>query len=159
MKYVVDYFRDAYGFSIQHVHWPCLQLGKSHRRNYMPMEVCKIVEGQRYSRKLNERQITALLKVTCQRPHDREQGILKTVNQNAYDQDPYAKEFGINISTELASIEARILPPPWLKYHEAGRERDCLPQVGQWNMMNKKMVNGGTVANWICINFARNVQD
>lgn len=24
-----------------------------------------------------------------------------------------------------------------LKYHDTGRERDCLPQVGQWNMMNK----------------------
>uniref|UniRef100_A0A3Q7I3U7 Uncharacterized protein n=1 Tax=Solanum lycopersicum TaxID=4081 RepID=A0A3Q7I3U7_SOLLC len=26
-------------------------------------------------------------------------------------------------------------------------------------MMNKKMVNGGTVINWICINFSRNVQE
>ncbi|RRT77420.1 hypothetical protein B296_00028658 [Ensete ventricosum] len=33
--------------------------------------VCKIVEGQRYSKRLNEKQITTLLKVTCQRPHDR----------------------------------------------------------------------------------------
>ena len=24
-----------------------------------------------------------------------------------------------------------------LKYHDTGREKDCLPQVGQWNMMNK----------------------
>lgn len=26
-----------------------------------------------------------------------------------------------------------------LKYHETGKEKDCLPQVGQWNMMNKVM--------------------
>ncbi|MFS7889273.1 putative post-transcriptional gene silencing PAZ-Argonaute family [Helianthus anomalus] len=57
-KYVVDYFKDAYGFSIQHVHWSCLQLGRTHKKNYMPTEVCKIVSGQRYSRKLNERQVT-----------------------------------------------------------------------------------------------------
>lgn len=24
-----------------------------------------------------------------------------------------------------------------LKYHETGKEKNCLPQVGQWNMMNK----------------------
>lgn len=24
-----------------------------------------------------------------------------------------------------------------LKYHDTGREKDCLPRVGQWNMMNK----------------------
>ncbi|MBA0800912.1 hypothetical protein Gohar_011317, partial [Gossypium harknessii] len=100
-----------------------------------------------------------------------------TVHQNAYHEDPHAKEFGIKISEKLASVEARILPAPWLKYHDTGREKNCLPQVGQWNMMNKvslaanagafnvllsrisKMVNGGTVNNWICINFSRQVQD
>jgi eukaryotic translation initiation factor 2C len=35
------------------------------------------VEGQRYTKRLNERQITALLKVTCQRPRDRENDILQ----------------------------------------------------------------------------------
>ncbi|XP_065881060.1 protein argonaute 1 [Euphorbia lathyris] len=159
MKSVVEYFYETYGFAIQHTQWPCLQVGNQQRPNYLPMEVCKIVEGQRYSKRLNERQITALLKVTCQRPHERELDIMQTVQHNAYHNDPYAKEFGIKISEKLASVEARILPAPWLKYHETGREKDCLPQVGQWNMMNKKMVNGGTVNNWICINFSRNVQD
>ncbi|RVW61731.1 Protein argonaute 1A [Vitis vinifera] len=159
MKSVVEYFYETYGFVIQHSQWPCLQVGNQQRPNYLPMEVCKIVEGQRYSKRLNERQITALLKVTCQRPQEREHDIMQTVHHNAYHEDPYAKEFGIKISEKLASVEARILPAPWLKYHDTGREKDCLPQVGQWNMMNKKMVNGGTVNNWICINFSRGVQE
>ncbi|KAL7138768.1 hypothetical protein ABFS83_09G005000 [Erythranthe nasuta] len=159
MKSVVEYFQETYGFVIQHTQWPCLQVGNTQRPNYLPMEVCKIVEGQRYSKRLNERQITALLKVTCQRPQERELDILQTVHHNAYAEDPYAKEFGIKISEKLAQVEARVLPPPWLKYHDSGREKDCLPQVGQWNMMNKRMVNGGTVNSWICINFSRNVQD
>ncbi|MCD7456268.1 argonaute 1B [Datura stramonium] len=159
LKSVIEYFRETYGFVIQHTQWPCLQVGNQQRPNYLPMEVCKIVEGQRYSKRLNERQITALLKVTCQRPQERERDILETVRHNAYAEDPYAKEFGIKISEKLAQVEARILPPPRLKYHDNGREKDCLPQVGQWNMMNKKMVNGGIVGNWICINFSRNVQD
>ncbi|GAB2268808.1 argonaute 1B [Dionaea muscipula] len=159
MKSVVEYFRETYGFIIQHNQWPCLQVGNQQRPNYLPMEVCKIVEGQRYSKRLNERQITALLRVTCQRPQEREKDILQTVRHNSYHTDPYAQEFGIKIDEKLASVEARVLPAPWLKYHDTGREKNCLPQVGQWNMMNKKMVNGGTVNNWICINFARNVQD
>ncbi|KAK6921362.1 Protein argonaute, Mid domain [Dillenia turbinata] len=158
-KSVVEYFFDTYGFMIQHTQLPCLQVGNQQRPNYLPMEVCKIVEGQRYSKRLNERQITALLRVTCQRPSERERDIMRTVQHNAYRDDPYAKEFGIRISEKLAQVEARILPAPWLKYHDTGREKDCLPQVGQWNMMNKKMVNGGTVNNWICINFSRSVQD
>lgn len=27
-----------------------------------------------------------------------------------------------------------------LKYHDTGKEKDCLPQVGQWNMMNKVLL-------------------
>lgn len=40
--------------------------------------------------------------------------LLQTVHHNAYAEDPYAKEFGIKISDKLASVEARILPAPWV---------------------------------------------
>ncbi|EEE66396.1 hypothetical protein OsJ_22736 [Oryza sativa Japonica Group] len=159
VKSVVQYFQETYGFAIQHTYLPCLQVGNQQRPNYLPMEVCKIVEGQRYSKRLNQNQIRALLEETCQRPHDRERDIIQMVNHNSYHEDPYAKEFGIKISERLALVEARILPAPRLKYNETGREKDCLPRVGQWNMMNKKMVNGGRVRSWICVNFARNVQE
>lgn len=43
------------------------------------IQVCKIVEGQRYSKRLNEKQITALLRVTCQRPQERELDILQVI--------------------------------------------------------------------------------
>ncbi|CAM0947478.1 unnamed protein product [Alopecurus aequalis] len=159
IKSVVQYFQETYGFSIQHTYLPCLQVGNQQRPNYLPMEVCKIVEGQRYSKRLNQNQIRALLDETCQHPRDRERDIIQMVKHNAYQDNPYAKEFGINISDRLASVEARILPAPRLKYNETGREKDCLPSVGQWNMLNKKMVNGGKVRSWMCVNFARNVQE
>jgi len=37
------------------------------------------VEGQRYSKRLNQSQIRALLEETCQRPHDRERDIIQVV--------------------------------------------------------------------------------
>lgn len=43
------------------------------------LQACKIVGGQRYTKRLNEKQITALLKVTCQRPRDRENDILQVL--------------------------------------------------------------------------------
>ena len=95
----------------------------------------------------------------------------QTVHQNGYDQDPYAKEFGINISDKLTSIEARVLPAPWvrsmlfsnlllpaimclflaclfcvkLKYHDTGKESECLPRVGQWDMKNKVNIHSAEV--------------
>ena len=39
-----------------------LQMGNQRKPNCLLMEVCKIIEGQRYSKRLNERQIIALPK-------------------------------------------------------------------------------------------------
>ncbi|XP_052113985.1 protein argonaute 10-like [Arachis duranensis] len=41
------------------------------------IKACKIVEKQHYTKRLNEKQITALVKVTCQRPRDLENDILQ----------------------------------------------------------------------------------
>lgn len=39
MKSVVEYFQEMYGFTIQHTHLPCLQVGNQKKANYLPMEV------------------------------------------------------------------------------------------------------------------------
>ncbi|RYR75812.1 hypothetical protein Ahy_A01g000394 isoform F [Arachis hypogaea] len=159
MKSVVDYFQEMYGYTIKYPHLPCLQVGSQKKVNYLPMEACKIVGGQRYTKGLNEKQITSLLKVSCQRPREQETDILQTIQENDYEYNPYAKEFGISVDSKLTSVDARVLPAPWLKYHDTGREKEYLPQVGQWNMMNKKVINGSTVRYWACINFSRSVQE
>ncbi|XP_077252769.1 protein argonaute MEL1-like [Tasmannia lanceolata] len=155
MTSVVQHFRDRYNYHLRHLYWPCLQAGSDNKPIYLPMEVCKIDEGQKYSKKLTKSQVTAILRETCQRPNVREGNIVKMVKQNNYNNDKYAQEFGIRIQDRLASVEARVLPPPELKYHSTGREPNCRPRVGQWNMINKKMVNGGKVDYWTCLNLSR----
>ncbi|KAJ1293181.1 hypothetical protein BS78_01G048200 [Paspalum vaginatum] len=152
---VMQYFLDKYNYRLKYGSWPCLQAGSDSRPVYLPMEVCKIVEGQRYSKKLNDRQVTNILRATCKRPQEREQSIRDMVMHNKYAEDRFAQEFGISICNDLVNVPARVLPPPLLKYHESGREKTCAPSVGQWNMINKKMINGGTIDNWTCLNFSR----
>ncbi|RWV88427.1 hypothetical protein BHE74_00056259 [Ensete ventricosum] len=48
--------------------------------------------------------------------------ISTTVQHNAYHEDPYAREFGIKISDRLASVEARVLPAPWVPFTGKGVE-------------------------------------
>ncbi|TVU45670.1 hypothetical protein EJB05_05163, partial [Eragrostis curvula] len=159
---VVQYFKRQYNYHLKCIHWPCLQAGSDSRPIYLPMEVCDILEGQRYSRKLNERQVTSILKLACERPAQREHSILEVnlyisglvVNRNNYGNDYYAKEFGIKLMNQLALVDARVLPPPMLKYHDSGREKECNPSIGQWNMNNKRFINGGLIKNWACVSFA-----
>ncbi|GJR24704.1 PAZ domain-containing protein [Tanacetum coccineum] len=42
-----------------------------------------------------------------------------------------------------------------LRYHESGRSTEVNPSVGQWNMIDLKMINGGTMNYWTIINFSR----
>ncbi|RVX20120.1 Protein argonaute MEL1 [Vitis vinifera] len=152
---VVQYFRQKYNIVLKYPSWPSLQAGSDSKPIYLPMEVCKIVEGQRYTRKLNDRQVTALLRATCQRPSEREGNIQEMVRKNNFSTDRVVRdEFGIRINEELTLVDARVLPPPMLKYHDSGREAKVDPRVGQWNMIDKKMVNGGTVQFWTCLNFS-----
>ncbi|XP_042412284.1 protein argonaute MEL1-like isoform X2 [Zingiber officinale] len=151
---VVQYFKERYNYNLMCVSWPCLLAGSESKPTYLPMEVCAIVEGQRYSKKLSEGQVTAILRNTCQRPVDRERSIREMVGQNNYNNDLFTKEFGLRMKYELTTVEARVLPPPRLMYHDSGREKSCNPSVGQWNMINKKMVNGASVDYWTCLSFA-----
>ncbi|AQK63824.1 protein argonaute 12 isoform X4 [Zea mays] len=151
---VVQYFKHQYNYSLKHIHWPCLQSGNDSRPTYLPMEVCSILGGQRYSRKLNEYQVTSILKKACERPPQREGSILEVVNRNDYGNDHCAKEFGIKVTNELALVDARVLPAPTLKYHDSGREKVCSPSVGQWNMNNKRLIDGVSIQYWACVTFA-----
>lgn len=152
---VVQYFRQRYDIALRYVNWPCLQAGTDNRPKYLPMEICTIAEGQRYSKKLNDQQVTAILRAACQRPNVREQAIIKMVKQNNYNGDELAREFSIHVQDRLASVEARVLPPPELRYHPRGGQATIRPSVGQWNMINKKMVNGGNVEHWACLNLSQ----
>ncbi|XBH95025.1 hypothetical protein VPH35_085662 [Triticum aestivum] len=152
---VVQYFMQRYNYNLQYTSWLCLQSGSDAWPVYLPMEACKIVEGQRYSKKLNDKQVTNILRTTCQRPQQREQSIREMVLHNKYAEDKFAQEFEINVCSDLVSVPARVLPPPMLRYHDSGKEKTCAPSVGQWNMINKKMINGGIIDNWACVSFSR----
>ncbi|KAF5931098.1 hypothetical protein HYC85_031971 [Camellia sinensis] len=128
---VIQYFRERYHINLKFAFLPALQAGSDLKPVYLPMELCKIVEGQRYSKKLNEKQVTALLRATCQRPFERVQSISRMVERNNYNNDKFVNEFGLRVKTELTSIDARVLPAPM------------------------KMVNGGKVEFWTCVSFSR----
>ncbi|KAM0856219.1 hypothetical protein ACQ4PT_049251 [Festuca glaucescens] len=85
--------------------------------------------------------------------------IRQTAHLNEYDQDPYVKEFRIYISDKLTSDEARVLPAPWLKYHDA-RKEECLPRDGQWDAYRLLLLKTGlklqSMLDWCALNLIGN---
>lgn len=154
---VVQYFREKYNIELKYLVLPALQAGSDTKPAYLPLELCSIEAGQRYSKKLNEDQVTSLLRATCERPQERENKIKQMVKHHNFNTDAFVREFGIRVREDPALVDARVLPPPTLKYHDTGKESRVDPRMGQWNMINKKMVDGGKVQFWSCLSFSTRI--
>ncbi|KAL5763886.1 hypothetical protein ACOSQ2_016480 [Xanthoceras sorbifolium] len=131
---VVQYYEENYQIVLKFTSLPALQAWSEANPIYLPMELCRIVEGPRPTRRLNERQETALLRAMWQRPVERESDIRMMFLSNNYNRDELAdEEFGIHVGDELTLVDVRFLPPPM------------------------KIISGGKVEFWTCVCFSTQV--
>ncbi|KAM6573765.1 hypothetical protein CsatA_017845 [Cannabis sativa] len=78
------------------------------------------------------------VKVTCRHLDDTMLfKVFLGYRQNNYNDQNLVRDFGINVANDMTLINARVLPPPLLLYHDTGNEATANPQLGQWNMINK----------------------
>ncbi|RIA84423.1 Piwi domain-containing protein [Glomus cerebriforme] len=149
-KDVATYFQETYNKCLQYPFLPCVVVRKE---TCFPMEVCNIVEGQRYMRKLNEKQTADMIKFTCQPPSVRANKITQGLQILDYRQNEYMQQFGLKVSNEMAVVQARVLPAPKLQYHPTSRDASFVPNNGSWNLRDKKVATGATLGSWACVVF------
>ncbi|GBC06891.1 hypothetical protein RclHR1_07120004 [Rhizophagus clarus] len=147
---VASYFQRIYNVQLQYPFLPCIVVRKT---TYLPMEICNVVEGQHYIRKLNERQTADMIKYTCRPPQSRANIISQGTQILNYRQNEYMQQFGFRVSNEMDIIQARVLPPPTLHYHPSSRNSAFTPRNGSWNSRNKKVATGATLDSWACAVF------
>jgi hypothetical protein len=104
-------------------------------------------------RKLNERQMADMIKFTCQPPSSRANKIAQGIDILNYRQNEYMQQFGLCVSNEMITTQARVLPTPTLHYHPASKEDTFIPTNGSWNLRNKKFATGATLGSWACAVF------
>ncbi|KAI5005322.1 hypothetical protein ZWY2020_032565 [Hordeum vulgare] len=155
-KTVRDYFQETYKLQLNYDFLPCLQVGTEQKPNYLPLEVCNIVPGQRYQKKLDDSQVSNIMRIACQNPGGRETSIRESVLKNKYNSAKRANEFGIEVDNNATSVQARVLPAPVLRYHGSA---SCYPEKGAWNMKGKKVINGAKVGLWACVNFCNDLSE
>lgn len=154
---VTDYFQRTYNYRILYPGLPAIESGTKEKKRYLPMEVCRIVAGQPYSKSMNEAQKKALLGVTCVKPEERKRTTEKIENDLIRSTQTVAKEFGVVVNRLLTEIPARVLPAPSIQYRSA--QVTPIPGLGSWNMKNKTMVKGCRINYWSLVNFSHNLQD
>lgn len=80
---LLTFFKDKYGKDIVYKDIPCLDLGKDRKKNYVPMEFCVLVEGQRYPKeRLDGISANTLKAMSLAHPNERECSIQKMVQSS-----------------------------------------------------------------------------
>ncbi|KAF9906622.1 hypothetical protein EC991_000423 [Linnemannia zychae] len=142
---VAAYFKQAYRTSLRHPKLRCITVG---RDMVLPMEVCSVIEGQRYPRKLDDAQTAEMIRFAALRPHDRENSIKNGLRVLDYGHNEFHKNFGLTVSNEVGTVDARVLPAPGVSYHPSSREANFVPREGAWNLLGKKVLTGTTLNSW-----------
>ncbi|KAF3437022.1 hypothetical protein FNV43_RR19775 [Rhamnella rubrinervis] len=74
---------------------------------------------------------------------------MEMVKKNGYSADEIVKEFGIPVREDLTTVDAQ------LNYFVNGMLTIEAPKMGKWNMIGKKLIDGGRVDYWGCVNFSQ----
>uniref|UniRef100_A0A1J3JUX0 Protein argonaute 6 n=5 Tax=Noccaea caerulescens TaxID=107243 RepID=A0A1J3JUX0_NOCCA len=148
---VYEYFKQTYTEPTSSVYFPCLDVGKPNRPNYLPLEFCDLVSLQRYTKALSGRQRSLLVEKSRQKPLERIKSLNDAMNNCCYDKDPFLAGCGISTEKQMTQVEGRVLAPPKLKF---GKNVEDVPRNGRWNFNNKTLYEPIPIKNWAVVNFS-----
>ncbi|XP_031382181.1 protein argonaute 16 isoform X2 [Punica granatum] len=149
---VSEYFSQHLGIELESsLYLPCLDVGKSKRPIYLPMELCSLVPLQRYKKALSALQRASLVEKSRQKPPERMRILSDAVKNCRYNEDPVLVDCGISIAKHMTKVEGRVLETPKLK---VGNNNECIPQNGRWNFNQKTFIRPIKVDRWVIVNFS-----
>nr|QVD39219.1 Argonaute 2 [Schistocerca gregaria] len=147
---VQEYFRREKKYTLKYPNLPCLHVGAQNRATpiFLPVELCTIVKGQVTFKKMNEPQTSAMIKYAATSTVERKSKIDHSIRQADYNSDAGIKEFGISVSSQFESVNARILDAPQIIY---GNEKKVQPEGGKWQA--QPFLRSRSLENWVIINY------
>ncbi|ESQ51884.1 hypothetical protein EUTSA_v10016224mg [Eutrema salsugineum] len=148
---VYEYFKQTYTDPTESAYFPCLDVGKPNRPNYLPLEFCSLVSLQRYTKALSGWQRASLVEKSRQKPLERIKTLNDAMGTYRYDENPFLAGCGISIEKQMTLVEGRVLNPPMLKF---GNNEDFLPRNGRWNFNNKILLEPRAIKDWAVVNFS-----
>lgn len=151
---VADYFSNKYNLTLEYPRMPCLIVSSNQRSIFLPMEVCRVPAGQRYMHKLNDTQVSDIIKLANCRPQDRLDAIVrgKSLLQQC---GAFFESFKMQFGNDLLTIKGRVLDPPKILYGRQSREAEVTPSGGVWSLRDKAVELGCTINSWSVLVFGR----
>ena len=132
---IEKYFKDKYKYQLKFPNYPCIHVGKRDDEIYLPIELCRMKKQfLPLSKSLDDNQSQRMIKEAAKLPKERRETIQRNLRNlsNHYESDPYANDFGIKVSGEMAKVVGRVLEPPALKYENVNEFRKI--KYGKWQV-------------------------
>eukprot|EP00897_Mesotaenium_endlicherianum_P008276 jgi/Mesen1/7477/ME000039S06692 len=157
---VVQYYREAYNVELQYPNLPCIDCGSPTKITWYPMELCQIVEGQKFPKSISDRQLATMGRSRLT-PEQRLHEIRSAVERNQLDNDPYLGGFGISIGRNLLEVDARKLESPKLQFGPHGQFRVVTPQANQarWQVTRSTFFKPAVIPSWAVVSFDAQVPE
>ncbi|KAH8727196.1 Piwi domain-containing protein [Phaeosphaeriaceae sp. PMI808] len=141
---VAQYFKKKYNMNVM-PGVPVVRMTKKIRKGavYMPLDVLKINNNQRYNTKLSDVQTSNMIKFAVTLPKDRWAAVQAGVRLLNWSNDPYLRHYGVQISTNASKVKARILPSPAVHFGQGSKDIQIKPQdliQGRWRLDGRKFI-------------------
>ncbi|TKY58967.1 argonaute 2 [Spatholobus suberectus] len=154
---LLAYFQEKYSVDIQYKDIPALDFG-GNKTNYVPMELCVLVEGQRYPKENLDKYAAKDLKNMSVAPVNERQRTIQAMVRSR--EGPCGggiiQNFGMSVNTSMTNVTGRVIQPPQLKLgNPNGKISSMTLEVEkcQWNLLGRSMVEGKPVECWGILDF------
>ncbi|KAJ6500452.1 argonaute-like protein [Mycena sanguinolenta] len=151
---IEEYFRKVHNITLRHPGTFGVQISSRPFPVIIPAELCKIIPGQLYKKKLPSAATAAAVDFATQRPRDRlnlitggRGGVQSPIQ--GYGNSEYVVEAGMVIDTRPITLKAKLLAHPRIEF--GGSE--LMPQNGAWNAVNRQFFKPMRLDSWAVANF------
>ncbi|KAG5653267.1 hypothetical protein H0H81_001427 [Sphagnurus paluster] len=157
-----EHFQQVYNITLNYPNIIGVRLNgkKSPFPVIVPAELCTVLPGQLYRKKLPDHLTKAMVDFATTKPDDRLRQIVSGDNGMDSPVKGYAKsevliEAGMVIETRPISIRGKILDAPNLWY---GAKRQVKPRDGAWNLRDVRLNDPKPMKAWGVVNFCPNIR-
>lgn len=141
---VADYFERAYG-PLRHRYLPCVVVKKKDSNIFFPLEVVKIVAGQKFSKKISDTQTSELIRKVATPANKRFQDLTYRLNKLEVCDNSTLRSLNVQINSKFYECSGKQLPIPTVNFALNDSAR---VQRGSWNLANKKVIKGVAIQFW-----------
>ena len=121
------------------------------RYQLVPPELCYILPGQSYGKKLEGAETDKMKDFAARPPAENARRIVDAAGRiiGLSQDNPCLEGFGLQASPDLITVSGRRLPAPKTVYDKGGKnEGNVYPTLGSWTMGGQRFRKAETIGNW-----------